>query len=85
MRIGKERIFKVEARAILEGLQIAWEVGYRNLDLECDNAMVVELILAGGIAVNRMTKLRLIDQILKCKWSVQIRHIPRDHNKVVDT
>ncbi|MBA0811279.1 hypothetical protein Gohar_003200 [Gossypium harknessii] len=70
MRFGKERIFKVEVRAILEGLQIAWEAGYRNLDLECDNAMVVESILAERIVVNRMTKLQLIDHILKHKWSV---------------
>ncbi|MBA0804667.1 hypothetical protein Gohar_004238 [Gossypium harknessii] len=57
MRIGNERIFKVEARAILEGFQIAWEADYRHLGLEYDNAMVVESILAGEIIVNRITKL----------------------------
>ncbi|MBA0790278.1 hypothetical protein Gohar_014939 [Gossypium harknessii] len=72
MKIGKERIFKVEARAILKRLQIAWEAGYRHLELECDDAMVVESILVGEVAVNRMTELRLINQLLKCNWSVQI-------------
>ncbi|KAK5834618.1 hypothetical protein PVK06_010294 [Gossypium arboreum] len=84
MRIGRERIFKVEARAILESLQIVWKVGYRHWDLECDNVMVIKSILVGEIVVNRMTKLQLVDQLLKRNWSVRVRHIPRDHNKVVD-
>lgn len=48
-------------------------VGYRYLELECDNAMVVELILTGDVAVNKMIKLQPIDQVLKRYWSVQIR------------
>lgn len=74
MRIEKDRIFKVETRAFLEGLQITWEFGgYRYLELKCDNAMVVELILTGDVAVNKMIKLQSIDQVLKRYWSVQIR------------
>ncbi|KAH1037898.1 hypothetical protein J1N35_039641 [Gossypium stocksii] len=84
MRIGKERIVKVETRTILEGLQIVWEAGYRHWDLKCDNVMVVKSILVGEIVVNRMTKLRMVDQLLKRNWSVQVRHIPKDHKKVID-
>ncbi|KAH1072729.1 hypothetical protein J1N35_025057 [Gossypium stocksii] len=57
MRIENERIFKVEARAILEGLQIAWEADYRHLGMECDNTMIVESILTRKIIFNRITKL----------------------------
>lgn len=46
--------------------------------------MVVESILIREIAVNRMARLRLIDQFLKCIWSVRDRRIPKDHNKVDD-
>ncbi|KAA3458399.1 protection of telomeres protein 1b-like isoform X1 [Gossypium australe] len=66
MKTGKERIFKVEARAILKGLQIAWEAGYRHLELECNNAMVVELILVGEVAVNRMTEFLCIKDAVAC-------------------
>ncbi|MBA0847280.1 hypothetical protein Goshw_015552, partial [Gossypium schwendimanii] len=38
----------VEARAMLEGLHLAWNKGFRKLELECDNALLVEIILAGG-------------------------------------
>ncbi|MBA0817871.1 hypothetical protein Gohar_025634, partial [Gossypium harknessii] len=46
--------------------------------------MVVKSILVGKIVVNRMTKLRLVDQLLKHNWNLRVQHIPRDHNKVVD-
>ncbi|MBA0576453.1 hypothetical protein Golob_027983 [Gossypium lobatum] len=48
MRIGKDSIFKIEVRAILEGLNLAWAFDFRQLELECDNALVVKTILAGG-------------------------------------
>ncbi|MBA0643537.1 hypothetical protein Goklo_027818 [Gossypium klotzschianum] len=31
--VGNDTIFKVEARVVLQGLQIAWENGYRKLEL----------------------------------------------------
>ncbi|MBA0799638.1 hypothetical protein Gohar_010142 [Gossypium harknessii] len=48
MRIGKDSVFKTEVRAILEGLNLAWGFGFRQLELECDNALVVGIILVGG-------------------------------------
>ncbi|MBA0791408.1 hypothetical protein Gohar_015987 [Gossypium harknessii] len=56
MRIGKDTIFRTIARAILEALIIAWENGFRQLDLECDNALLVETLLAGGAANSRMVE-----------------------------
>ncbi|MFQ6660555.1 hypothetical protein Gotur_029032 [Gossypium turneri] len=61
---GKDTIFRTIARAILEALIIAWENGFRQLDLECDNALLVETLLAGGAANSRMVELRLIHQLL---------------------
>ncbi|MBA0751942.1 hypothetical protein Gogos_000828, partial [Gossypium gossypioides] len=37
-----------EARAILEGPCLAWEKEFRHLELECDNAFLVKVVLAGG-------------------------------------
>ncbi|MBA0674282.1 hypothetical protein Goari_015888 [Gossypium aridum] len=33
---------------MLEGLHLAWNKGFRKLELACDNALLVEIILAGG-------------------------------------
>ncbi|MBA0850059.1 hypothetical protein Goshw_024642 [Gossypium schwendimanii] len=37
----------VEARAILEGLKLVWDRGFRQVELECDNAMLIEFIRNG--------------------------------------
>lgn len=50
MLLGKETIFKFEARAMLEGFRLAWEKGFRLQDVEYDNALLVETILVGGAA-----------------------------------
>ncbi|KAA3481205.1 putative (S)-N-methylcoclaurine 3'-hydroxylase isozyme 2 [Gossypium australe] len=51
--IGKDTIFNIEARVVLQGLQIAWENKYRKLELEYDNTLLVESILAGGTTNNK--------------------------------
>ncbi|MBA0590574.1 hypothetical protein Gorai_019274 [Gossypium raimondii] len=45
MAFGKDFIFKVEARAILKGLIMAWEKGFRHIEVECDNALLVGEII----------------------------------------
>ncbi|KAK5834348.1 hypothetical protein PVK06_018225 [Gossypium arboreum] len=77
-----DTIFKVEARAVLQGLQIAWENRYIKHELECNNALLVELILAGGIANSKLGELRLIHYLLKRDWKVRFRHVSRSQNKV---
>ncbi|MBA0689488.1 hypothetical protein Goari_007216, partial [Gossypium aridum] len=44
------------------------------MDLEYDNALLVETLLTGGIANSRMTELRLIHQLLCQTWKARIRH-----------
>ncbi|KAK5837210.1 hypothetical protein PVK06_013020 [Gossypium arboreum] len=63
-RVGKDSIFRVEAIAILEELSIAWERNFRQIDVECDNALLVETILSGGVASTKMMQLCLIHQLL---------------------
>ncbi|MBA0858225.1 hypothetical protein Goshw_023115 [Gossypium schwendimanii] len=77
-------MFKIEIKAILEGLKIAWDSEFRQVEVECDNVLVVETILAGGAVNSRMSELRIIHQLLSRDWRVRLRHISRDHNKVTD-
>ncbi|KAK5838557.1 hypothetical protein PVK06_007288 [Gossypium arboreum] len=42
-----DTIFRVEAHAMLEGLRIARDRGNRQLEIECDNALLVECLLMG--------------------------------------
>ncbi|MBA0550049.1 hypothetical protein Golob_021029 [Gossypium lobatum] len=64
MKVGKDSIFKIEARTLLESLLISWRKGYWHLEVKCDNTLLVELILAGGATNSHFTKMRLIHHLL---------------------
>ncbi|MBA0675337.1 hypothetical protein Goari_016887 [Gossypium aridum] len=53
-------------------------------ELECDNALVVETILASGAGISLLLELRLISKLLCRNWKVRLQHIPREHNRVAD-
>ncbi|MBA0809133.1 hypothetical protein Gohar_024808 [Gossypium harknessii] len=40
--VGKDSTFRVEARAVLEELRIVWEWSFRQIDVECDNVLLVK-------------------------------------------
>lgn len=84
MSLGERFIFQVEARAMLEGLQLAWDRGFRKVEVESDNSPLVETILTGGATDSSMMELRLVYDMIIKDWDVRIRHIPHDQNKVTD-
>lgn len=79
--LHKETIFRIEARVILEGLHIAWKKGFRQLEIECDNPLLVESFLAGNAAFNNIAKLRLIYYYFARDWKTIIFHIPKTRNR----
>ncbi|KAK5840961.1 hypothetical protein PVK06_009869 [Gossypium arboreum] len=84
MSIGGGPIFQVEARAVIEGLQLAWNKEFWKLELECDNTLLVEIILTGGAADSRLMELQLIHHVHIQSWEVRVRHIPLVQNTVAN-
>ncbi|KAK5803763.1 hypothetical protein PVK06_031412 [Gossypium arboreum] len=84
MGMGKNNIFKMEGRAMLEDLRVAWGRRLRQVEIECDNALLVESLLANGYANSKMVELLLIHSILNREWKVRIHHVPRSQNMVAD-
>ncbi|MFQ6654687.1 hypothetical protein Gotur_025572 [Gossypium turneri] len=80
LKVSKETFFRIEARAILIVLRIAWEKGYRQLEIECDNALLVESVFTGSAASSNLAELCLINVYLKRNWKTRICHIPRSQN-----
>ncbi|MBA0664720.1 hypothetical protein Goklo_004681 [Gossypium klotzschianum] len=50
MTTGMANTFQIEARAVLEGIQLAWEKGFRQVKVESDNVMLIKS-LQDGLAV----------------------------------
>lgn len=84
LSFGMTPIFQVEARAMYKGLRLAWDRWHRRVELECDNCLLVETILAGGTIVSEMVELRLLHDLIVRPWVVHLQHIPRVQNMVVD-
>lgn len=84
MSFGKETMFKIEGRAMLEGLTLVWDKRYRKIKIECDNALLIELCLFGGGAHSNLVELHLLHQLLPRKWKVYFNYISRDHNGIDD-
>lgn len=41
MIIGEGSIFQVEVKAMFEGIRLVWDRGYKKVELECDNSLLV--------------------------------------------
>ncbi|KAH1108523.1 hypothetical protein J1N35_012291 [Gossypium stocksii] len=50
MVIGMAHVLEIEARAILEGLKLAWMRGFRQVEVESDNALLIDSIRNGFVA-----------------------------------
>ncbi|KAH1040254.1 hypothetical protein J1N35_041997 [Gossypium stocksii] len=57
---------------------------FRQIKVTCDNALLVELLLADGGENSNLVVLRLLHQILRRRWRGRIHHISRIHNEVID-
>ncbi|KAH1123143.1 hypothetical protein J1N35_006303 [Gossypium stocksii] len=80
-------IFQVEAKAMLEGLKLAWEWGFRQVELETDNALLLEILRSSFTCVNNVNniaKVRLLHTWIAKDWQMKLRLLSRNGNKVVD-
>lgn len=84
MRFGNESIFKVEARDMLERLFLARNKGYKRVEVESDNALLVELLHSRGGVSSNLGEVRLIHQLLQRNWEIYLRHVTRNVNKTAD-
>ncbi|MBA0863938.1 hypothetical protein Goshw_027659, partial [Gossypium schwendimanii] len=57
---GQGQYFQGGRKSYVEGLRVAWGKGLRQVEVKCDNAFLVESLLASGSVNSRMVELRLI-------------------------
>lgn len=79
-----EAIFRIEACVILKGLHIEWEKRFRKIELKCDNAFLVETLLAGGVVYSSLVELRLINYFFIRNWNIRLRYVQMSQNVTAD-
>ncbi|KAH1033295.1 hypothetical protein J1N35_045469 [Gossypium stocksii] len=53
-------IFQIKARAMLEGLKIAWACGFHQVEVESDNALLVDIPRNRLVGTNSIAEVRMI-------------------------
>ncbi|MBA0740174.1 hypothetical protein Gogos_013395 [Gossypium gossypioides] len=56
MVIGMTEVFQVEARAVVEGLKLAWMKCYKHVEINCDNALLIDTICNGFGSISNIRK-----------------------------
>lgn len=84
MILGMNDIFQIEARAILERLQLDWARGFQNIEFESDNALLIKTIRNGLATISSILEVRQINVWCSKPWDVKFRHIQRNASKVAD-
>lgn len=84
-KLGRCSVLIAELWGILEGLILAWNLGFRDVVCESDSQVAVNTVLKNleddddGVGV-----IRSILRRLKMDWSVRVLHVFRECNRSAD-
>ncbi|KAK5845809.1 hypothetical protein PVK06_002038 [Gossypium arboreum] len=84
MVIGMADVFQVEVRVVVEGLKQAWMKGYKQVQINYNNALLIDTIRNGFASISNIREVRLIHEWCHKDWKIKFRHILRESNKVAD-
>ncbi|MBA0786559.1 hypothetical protein Gotri_026389 [Gossypium trilobum] len=84
MVTGMAEVFQVEARAVVEGLKLAWMKGYKQVQINYDNALLIDTIRNGFASISNIREVQLIHEWCHKDWKIKFRHILHESNKVAD-
>ncbi|MBA0737143.1 hypothetical protein Gogos_010619 [Gossypium gossypioides] len=65
-------------------LKLACERGFRQVEVETDNALLLEILHFGLSCVNNIAKVRLLHTWIAKDWQVKLRLLSRDGNRVTN-
>lgn len=83
--IGNENILLAELKAILHGIQLAWDMGYCNIICESDSQEAIRLILHDGGPFHRYgAVIHNVRSLLEKDWDVSLVHVLREANFCAD-
>lgn len=75
MRIGIASAFQTKAKALYEGLHVAWQKGFRQVEIESDNALLIKVTNNGNAVDNNLSKIRLIHSMMLKDWYLRFRYV----------
>ncbi|MBA0804540.1 hypothetical protein Gohar_004120, partial [Gossypium harknessii] len=68
LRIDRSGIFQTEARALYEGLVVAWHERFRQIEVESDNPILIDVVSNGYTVDSNLSEIRFIHIMILKKW-----------------
>lgn len=86
INIGACPAVEAELWAVIQGLKLAWDKGFRKVRLEVDSLVVVKDWLMSTNSCNNNTSnlVFVCQQLLAQEWEVVINHVYRECNQAAD-
>ncbi|CAN1732208.1 Putative ribonuclease H protein At1g65750 [Linum perenne] len=85
MNLGQCSITRAEIRGAIASLELAWEYGFRLVELQLDSQVAISLLPSHAVSEHtQATKVIHFQNLCKRDWRVNICHVFREANKAVD-
>ncbi|CAI0382345.1 unnamed protein product [Linum tenue] len=85
MNLGICSITRAELIGAVEGLQLAWELGYRRVNVQLDSRCAVEILQRQQDHDHRDSAVsHHFQELMQRDWEVSLTHIYREGNKCAD-
>ncbi|CAI0404027.1 unnamed protein product [Linum tenue] len=83
--LGICSITRAELRGAVEGLQLAWDLGYRRVRVELDSRCGIHLISSNANPDHHhVSIIDRLQALARCDWEVVFSHVYREGNKCAD-
>ncbi|CAL1360380.1 unnamed protein product [Linum trigynum] len=85
INLGSCSITRAELRGAVEGLQVAWDTGFRRVRVELDSLCAVQLLNSLDSPDHQQAAIiQRFKELLIHQWEVVVSHIFREGNKCAD-
>ena len=85
VNLGVCSVTLVELWGLFHGLSIAWQYGFRRVQVEIDSKCVMQLVSSSNTLVNEhFTLIQAIKNLLRRDWLIKVDHIYREANAAAD-
>ncbi|CAN1831535.1 Putative ribonuclease H protein At1g65750 [Linum perenne] len=84
--LGRCSITRAEIRGIIEGMQLAWNLGIRKLAIQTDSLAALKILQDGSRLDHQHANLtRRFQLMIAWTWEVTISHVYRESNYFADS
>ncbi|KAK9921201.1 hypothetical protein M0R45_029722 [Rubus argutus] len=83
--LGSGQVLEAELWGLIKSMDLAWNCGYRSLEIEMDSLVAVQLVLSPVDNIHPLFSLVANCQdLLERDWNVILTHVYRECNSVAD-